>query len=124
MCAATLTNSYALSTEQCGMISSHLSLLQLAKRAIDAERGPNWKKNPNKAIEEHGAACDAFWGELRRQVDIYDGKIPEIESVDVLKKRLSSRLRVEIVSTVLGAIEDAMNDMDLSGSGEPERDLG
>lgn len=124
LCAETLTNAYALSAEQCEMIASHLSLLQLAKRVFNAESGPNWKKNPAKAVEEHGAACDAFWNELRRQVDLYDDKTPEIESVDVLQKRLASRLRVEIVNTVLGAIEDAMNDMDLSGSGEPERDLG
>lgn len=52
----------------------HMHLLALARRAFDAEQGPLWRDNPEAAVDRHGAACDALWDELQRQVDMQDGK--------------------------------------------------
>lgn len=96
----------------------HMALLALAKRAIDLETGPAWKRSPMKAAETHGAACDALWQELRRQIQEQAGAVPEIEPPSVLQKRLATLLRGQIVTTVHNAIDEALRDIELDGSGE------
>lgn len=96
----------------------HMRLLALARRAINAENGVSWKTSPMEAVERHGAACDALWSELRRQVDEQDGAVPVLDHPTVTQKKLAYRMRQQIVSTVNAAIEDALSDMDLVGSGE------
>jgi hypothetical protein len=94
-----------------------MHLLALARRAIEAETGVTWKTTPMEAVERHGAACDALWTELRRQVDEQDGAVPVLDPA-VAKKMLAYRMRQDIVATVNAAIEDALSDMDLVGTGE------
>lgn len=96
----------------------HMHLLTLARAAIDAEHGITWKTSPSEAVEIHGSACDALWDELRRQVAMQDGGIPVIEHPSVKQKKLALRMRREIVATVQNAITDALEDMDLTASGE------
>ncbi len=96
----------------------HMHLLALARAAIDAEQGVTWKTSPSEAVERHGAACDALWDELRRQIDLQDGKIPVIEHPSVKQKQLALRMRREIVATVNIAITEALDNMDLTASGE------
>lgn len=97
---------------------SHLHLLALARAAIDAESGITWKTAPEKAIERHGAACDALWNELRHQIDAQDGKVPVLEHPSVQQKRLAMRMRRVIVASVNSAITEALDNMDLTASGE------
>ena len=96
----------------------HMRLLALARRAIAAETGVTWKTSPMEAIERHGAACDALWAELRRQVDSQDGAVPVLDHPAVAQKKLAYRMRKEIVAVVNNAIEEALSDMDLVCSGE------
>ena len=96
----------------------HVRLLALARRAIDAEKCKTWKTSIMEAVETHGAACDALWAELRRQIEEQDGAVPVLEHPSVARKRLAYRMRREIVATVQTAIEDALSDMDLVCSGE------
>ena len=97
---------------------SHMHLLALARAAIDAESGIKWTTSPSEAIERHGSACDALWEELRRQVAAQDGAVPVLEHPSVQQKRLALRMRREIVATVQNAITEALDDMDLTASGE------
>ena len=58
------------------MEGDHAHLLALAKRCFAAETGAIWRTSPEDAVDVHSAACDALWEELRRQVELADGKIP------------------------------------------------
>lgn len=93
----------------------HVRLLALARRAIVAESGRLWTTSPMEAVERHGAACDELWSELRRQIDLADGKVPVLELPSKQKQRLARRMRREIVAAVQGAVEEALEDLDLDG---------
>lgn len=91
----------------------HLRLLALARLAISAESDPLWRKDVLSAAARHGAACDALWRELRRQVDAADGQVvPVLEHPTVKAQRLASRMRGQIVATVQAAIEEALDDLE------------
>lgn len=96
----------------------HMAILSLARRAIEAERGKVWTTSPAEAIEQHGAACDALWDELRRQVEALGCAVPVLETPYVAQKRLALRMRREIVAAVQVAIEEALENMDVVCSGE------
>jgi hypothetical protein len=96
------------------LAGDHLQLLALARRVIEAETGPLWTESPIAACERHGAACDAFWSELRRQVDAQAGAVPVLEHPSVIQRKLAYRMRREIVSIVNNAIEDALDNMDFT----------
>ena len=90
----------------------HLALLALAKTALQArDERTAWRKNVARAAEVHGAACDAVWEELERQVCIQDGNIPVIEHPRVRQQRMIINLRTEIVNVALAAIENAMGEL-------------
>jgi hypothetical protein len=91
-----------------------MRLLALAKRAVDAETGRAWTTSTMEAVERHGAACDALWQELRRQIEVQDGNVPTLEHPSVQKRKLAYRMRKDIVATVQCAVEQALDDMDLT----------
>ena len=93
----------------------HIALLALARRAIDAERGPLWKTAPDEACEIHGTACDAVWDELRRQVDMAAGRVPDLEHPSVKQLKLAKRMRATILATCAAAVDQALNDLDFQG---------
>lgn len=92
----------------------HMALLALARRAIDAEAGALWKTDPQEACDRHAVACDALWDELRRQIDLQDGKVPVLENQTVKARNLAKRMRREIVAACLGAIEQALDDVEMN----------
>lgn len=90
----------------------HLHLLALARAAIKArDDGPLWRKSPRLACEVHGAACDAVWDELERQVTIADGAVPVLEHPSATKVRRAAQMRGEIIAAVQCAVEDALDDL-------------
>lgn len=90
----------------------HLHLLALARAAIKArDDGPLWRKSPEHASEVHGAACDAVWDELERQVTIADGAVPVLEHPSATKVRRAAQMRGEIIDIVLFAVTDALDDL-------------
>lgn len=93
----------------------HMALLALARRAIEAESGPIWKTDVEEACAIHSAACSALWDELRRQIDMYDGKVPVLEHPSVKARKLAKRLRREVIATATAAIEQALSEMEFSG---------
>lgn len=93
----------------------HLHLLELARRALDAESGPLWRSDPEEANERHGAACDALWDELRRQVDLQDGKVRVLEHPSVKQRALAKRMRGTILAACQAAIEQALDEVEFSG---------
>lgn len=90
----------------------HLHLLALASRAISAESGPLYKSDAEEACAIHGAACDALWDELRRQIDAQDGKIPVLEHPSVKQQRLSRQMRSTIIATCTAAVEQALSELE------------
>lgn len=92
----------------------HMALLALARLAIAAESGPLWKTDIEEASAMHGAACDALWDELRRQIDAQDGKVPVLEHQSVKARKLAKRLRKEIIATAAAAIEEALSEMEFT----------
>lgn len=90
----------------------HLMLLALARRAVEAETGPLWKNDAPEACAVHGAACDALWDELRRQLTVQDGKVPVLEHPSVKQKALARRMRRTIITTCQVAIEGALADLE------------
>ncbi len=94
----------------------HIRLLALARMAIAAESGPEWRCDVLSASDKHGAACDAVWRELRRQVDLQDGVIPTLEHPARQAQKLAKRMRSEIVATVQSAVEEALDDFTFTGS--------
>lgn len=93
----------------------HLHLLALARRAVDAEAGPLWRNDPEEACDRHGAACDALWDELRRQVDLQDGKVPMLEHPSVQQIVLAKRMRATILAACNAAVEQALEEVRFSG---------
>lgn len=93
---------------------NHMALLALARRAIDAEAGPLWRTDPQEACARHAAACDALWEELRRQIDLQDGKVPVLEHPTVKARKMAKRMRKEIVAACMDAIEQALDDVEIS----------
>lgn len=91
--------------------ADHMALLSLAQAAIAAEVSPLWKTAPEKACDTHGAACNALWDELRRQIDISEGKVPVIEHPGKKQLVLARRMRTEILNTVRVAVEEAIDEM-------------
>lgn len=93
----------------------HLHLLALARRAIEAEAGPLWRKDPEEAFNRHGAACDALWDELRRQIDLQDGKVPVLEHPSVQQILLGKRMRATILAACAAAVEQALDEVRFAG---------
>lgn len=90
----------------------HLHLLALARAAIKArDDRAAWKCNWEVAMETHGAACDAVWDELERQVTIADGAVPVLEHPSATKVRRAAQMRGEIIDSVLHAVTDALDDL-------------
>lgn len=90
----------------------HLHLLALARAAIKArDDGALWKRSLREAVETHGAACDAVWDELERQVTIADGAVPVLEHPSATKVRRAAQMRGEIIDSVLFAVTDALDDL-------------
>ena len=90
----------------------HLAILMLAKAALAARDDRTaWKKGVAHAAEIHGAACNAVWEELERQVSLQDGRIPVAEHPRVKEQRMVAQLRTEIVNVALASIEEAMSEL-------------
>lgn len=90
----------------------HLAILTLAKDALRARDDRTaWREGISHAAEIHGAACNAVWEELERQVCLQDGRIPAIEHPRVKQQRMIMNLRTEIVNTAMLAIESALVDL-------------
>lgn len=90
----------------------HMQLLALTKAAITARDNRHlWRKNTLAAAEEHGAACDALWAELEKQVSERDGSVPVLEHPRVTHRKMIARLRTEIVMTAQSAMIDALDEL-------------
>lgn len=88
----------------------HLHLLALARSALKARDNKTlWTRHWNAAVETHGAACDAVWDELERQVTIADGAVPVLEHPSATKARRSAQMRGEIVAAVQNALTDTLD---------------
>lgn len=87
----------------------HLRLLSLARAALTArDNRALWKASISHAAEEHGAACDALWDEIERQVTIQDGRVPVLEHPSARHKRMLRQMRSDIVGVVQDALADAL----------------
>ena len=90
----------------------HLHLLALARAAIKARDDKTlWKRSLSEAVETHGAACDAVWDELERQVTIADGAVPVLEHPSATKVRRAAQMRGEIIAAVQHALSDVLDDL-------------
>ena len=88
----------------------HLRLLSLARAALLArDNRALWRASIEHAAEEHGAACDALWDEIERQVTIQDGRVPVAELPSAKHKRMVRQMRSEIVAVVQDALTDALS---------------
>lgn len=88
----------------------HLRLLALAKAAIRARDDRLlWKRSALEGAEMHGAACNALWSELDRQVYEQDGGIPVLDLPSVKHKRMVRQMRSEIIAVVQASLEDALD---------------
>jgi len=90
----------------------HLMLLALARQAVAAEEGPLWKSDVQEALAVHGDACDALWSELRRQLDVQDGKVPVLEHPSVKQKALARQMRRSIIIACQNAVEEALENLE------------
>ncbi|MEH7827626.1 hypothetical protein [Gemmobacter denitrificans] len=88
----------------------HMHLLALARTAIAAEQGPIWRKDPEEAVGIHSEACNALWEDLRRQIDIQDGKVPVLEHPTVKQRELARRMKRQIIDACIVAVESAIED--------------
>lgn len=66
-------------------------------------------------MDRHGAACDALWAELERQIDLQDGKVPVLEHPSVMQIKVAKRMRATILAACRGAIEQALDDVRFEG---------
>lgn len=98
-----------------GLNPDHLHLLALARRALEANSGPLRKTDSEEAIQRHGAACDALWGELQRQVNLQDGNVPILEHPCVKHIWLATQMRATILAACRGAIKQALDEVSLEG---------
>jgi hypothetical protein len=90
----------------------HLRLLSLARAALLArDNRALWKASIRHAAEEHGAACDALWDEIERQVTVQDGRVPVLEHPAAKHKRMVLQMRSEIVAVVQDALTDALSEL-------------
>lgn len=88
----------------------HERLLALAKAALVArDNRALWTRSIREGAAEHGAACDALWTEIERQVTVQDGRIPTLEHPSVRHKRMVRQMRSEIVARVQDALSDALD---------------
>lgn len=88
----------------------HLALLSLARAAFRARDDRHlWRQEALKAAEEHGAACDALWEELERQVAVHDGLVPVAEHPTLRRRKMIAQMRHEIVTTANHAIAEALD---------------
>lgn len=87
----------------------HLRLLSLARAALIArDNRALWKASISHAAEEHGAACDALWDEIERQVTLQDGRVPVLEHPSARHKRMLRQMRSDIVGVVQDALAGAL----------------
>ncbi len=87
----------------------HLRILSLAKSALQArDNRALWKASILHAAEEHGAACNALWDEVERQVTLQDGRVPVLEHPSARHARMLRQMRSEIVSVVQDSLMDAL----------------
>jgi RNAse (barnase) inhibitor barstar len=94
------------------MNPDHMQLLALTKAAIAARDNRHlWQKNTLAAAEEHGAACDALWEELEKQVSERDGSVPVLDHPRVTQRKMLARLRTEIVMAAQTAMIDALDEL-------------
>lgn len=89
----------------------HLRILKLAKSAIAAETGPGWKSDICAAVEHHGAACDALWEELRRQVGTAGAALPESRPEGKSQKDVARQVRSEIITACRTAVDAVLSEM-------------
>lgn len=88
----------------------HMRLLALARAALTArDNRALWRASIRHAAEEHGAACDALWDEIERQVTVQDGRVPVLEHPAAKHKRMVRQMRSEIVAVVQDALTDALS---------------
>lgn len=101
----------------------HHKLISLAQAALKArDDRARWQANGTNAAEEHGAACEAVWDELERQVTIQDGRIPTIEHPTVRYRRMVGQMRGEIVAHCQNAVFEALDALQHGPSLEDESD--
>lgn len=90
----------------------HMRLLALARAAmIAADNRALWRRDILEACKIHGAACDALWDELTRQVTIADGDVPVLEHPAMKQRNLSKRMRSEIIAACQDALSNALDDL-------------
>lgn len=89
----------------------HMHLLALARSAFSAEAGAIWRTDPDEAVEIHAAACNALWDELRRQIAAQDGKVPVLEHPTVKMRAMAARMKRQIITTCITAVEGALEGM-------------
>lgn len=101
----------------------HLKLISLAQAALKArDDRTRWQANVTNAAEAHGAACEAVWDELERQVIIQDGRIPTIEHPTVRYRRMVAQMRGEIVAHCQNAVIEALDSLQDGPSLEDDSD--
>ena len=90
----------------------HLRILALARAALQARDDQKlWGRSATEACDRHGAACDALWEELERQVVAGDGGIPVLEHPSVKQRRIARQLRTEIIAAVQASVIEALEDI-------------
>lgn len=90
----------------------HLMLLSLTVNAMTTRDDRMlWTHNLDSAAAKHGAACEALWDELERQVAVQQGRIPVIDHPSVKYRNMVARWRREIVAVTQDALMGALNDL-------------
>ncbi len=90
----------------------HMRLLSLARASFKARDDRHlWRKNPARAAEEHGIACDLIWDELERQCAALDGVVPIAELPAAKQARMIAQMRSEIVAAVQDAVMGALDEL-------------
>jgi hypothetical protein len=88
-------------------------ILRLARHARDAERSPQWKIAQDDAIEAHGAACDALWAELYRQLEAREAAGNPVPKPHIppdprkqIKQEILARLKADLPEMVSSIIDE------------------
>lgn len=90
----------------------HMRLLSLARTAFRARDDRHlWRKDPARAAEEHGIACDLIWGELESQCAALDGVVPIAELPAAKQVRMIAQMRSEIIAVVQDAVMGALDEL-------------
>lgn len=100
-----------MTAERTREMTPHMRLLALAKAAIEAENSPQFKTNPEEAIERHGRACERVWAELAQQIGEAQD-VPSIEPPAVRSKKAMKAARAKIVAHIKRAIDEAMGEIE------------